>query len=56
MTQRNGTFVVACQPKFELLAHNVIEGDDSRTNSSPIVSDGKLFLRTDKSLYCVGKK
>ncbi|MDA1017207.1 MAG: PQQ-binding-like beta-propeller repeat protein, partial [Planctomycetota bacterium] len=56
VSQHKGTFVVAAKPEFELLAHNVIEGDDSRTNASPIVSNGQLFLRTDGTLYCIGVK
>ena len=39
--------------RHQLLAHNVIEGDDSRTNASPAVSDGRIFLRTDRRLYCI---
>jgi outer membrane protein assembly factor BamB len=56
VSQRNGTFVVAAQPKFELLAHNKFEDDDSRTNASPAVGNGQLLLRTDKNLYCIGSK
>lgn len=55
VSQHNGTFVVAAQPKFELLAHNVFEDDDSRTNASPAGSNGQLLLRTDSKLYCIGK-
>ncbi|MFN0052119.1 MAG: PQQ-binding-like beta-propeller repeat protein [Planctomycetales bacterium] len=55
VSQRKGTYVVACQPKFELLAHNLIEGDDSRTNASPAISHGQILLRTDKALYCIGR-
>jgi outer membrane protein assembly factor BamB len=56
VSQHNGTYVVAAQPKFELLAHNVFADDDSRTNASPAVSDGQLLLRTDRKLYCIGVK
>lgn len=56
VSQHNGTFVVAAQPKFELLAHNKFEDDDSRTNASPAVGTGQLLLRTDKNLYCIGTK
>ena len=41
---------------FELLAHNKFEGDGSRTNASPAVHNGQLLLRTDKNLYCIGKR
>lgn len=57
MVSRNeGTFVIAAKPKFELLAHNKFEDDNSRTNASPAVSNGQLLLRTDRYLYCIGKK
>jgi len=56
VSQHKGTFVVAAKPEFELLAHNVLEDDDSRTNASPIVSNGQLLLRTDRHLYCIGAK
>jgi outer membrane protein assembly factor BamB len=56
VSQHTGTYVVAAKPKFELVAHNVFADDDSRTNASPAVSDGQIFLRTDRSLYCIGKK
>src|SRR5262245_53741513 len=42
VSQRNGTFVVAAKPTFELLAHNVFEDDDSRTNASPAVDNGHV--------------
>jgi outer membrane protein assembly factor BamB len=56
VSQRDGTFVVAAQPKFELLAHNKFADDDSRTNASPAAHGGQLLLRTDKRLYCIGKR
>ena len=49
-------FVIAAEPKFQLLAHNVIGTDKSRCNASPAVSDGQLFLRNDEYLYCIGKR
>jgi hypothetical protein len=56
VSQHNATYVVAARPKFELLAHNAYSDDDSRCNSSPAVSHGQIFLRTDRRLYCIGKK
>ncbi|MGE0606330.1 MAG: PQQ-binding-like beta-propeller repeat protein [Pirellulales bacterium] len=56
VSQQAGTYVVAAMPKFELLAHNVIEDDASRTNASPAISNGKILLRTDKALYCIGQR
>ncbi|HUY31681.1 MAG TPA: PQQ-binding-like beta-propeller repeat protein [Pirellulales bacterium] len=56
VSQHAGTYVVAAKPQFEQLAHNVFADDDSRANATPAVSDGQLFLRTDRNLYCIGKK
>ena len=56
VSKTNGTYVVAADPKFKLVAHNVIEGDKSRSNASLAVSDGQLFLRNDQYLYCIGKR
>jgi outer membrane protein assembly factor BamB len=56
VTKYDGTLVVAAQPKFQLLAHNVIDGDKNRSNASIAVSAGQLFLRNDQFLYCIGKR
>ncbi|HKI38799.1 MAG TPA: PQQ-binding-like beta-propeller repeat protein [Gemmataceae bacterium] len=56
VSQKKGTYVVAAKPKFELLAHDVIEDDDSRTNASLAVSNGQLLLRSDQYLYCIGSR
>jgi len=47
--------VVAAKPEFELLAHNEIASDTSIFNASPIVMNGKLLLRSNTCLYCIGK-
>jgi outer membrane protein assembly factor BamB len=46
------TTVIAASPEFKKLAENTI---DDRTVASPIVSDGHIYLRGNKKLYCVGK-
>jgi outer membrane protein assembly factor BamB len=56
VSRENGTYVVAAQPKFRQLAHNVIAGDKGRSNASLAVSGGQLFLRNDDYLYCIGKR
>ena len=50
----NGTFVIAAKPRFEQLAHNIFDSDESDFNASPAVSDGQLLLRSDRFLYCLG--
>jgi outer membrane protein assembly factor BamB len=55
VTKKDGVFVLAAGPKFEQLAHNTLS-DDAIFNASPAISQGRLFLRSDKCLYCIGKK
>jgi outer membrane protein assembly factor BamB len=47
------TSVVKAGPKFELLAENDLA---SYTLSSPAISDGQIFLRTESFLYAVGAR
>ena len=54
VTRNGGTYVLAARPEFEQLAHNELN-DRSTFNASPIVANGKLFLRSDRFLYCIGK-
>jgi hypothetical protein len=48
-------FVVAAKPSFELLAANEL-GNRETFNASPAVAGGRLYLRSDRFLYCLGKK
>ncbi len=48
----DGTYVFSATPDFKQLAHNKL-GDDSDFSASPAVSDGQLFIRSDKALYCI---
>jgi outer membrane protein assembly factor BamB len=56
VSRQHGTFVLAASPKFQVLAQNKIEDDDSAFNGSPAVSGGCLFLRSDNHLYCIGTR
>jgi outer membrane protein assembly factor BamB len=54
ITNEDGvTAVVKAGPTFELLAHNDF---DDYTLSSPAISEGQIFIRTAKFLYCIGKR
>ena len=44
--------VIAASPKFEQLAENQL---DDKTLASPIASDGRLYIRGRKALYCLEK-
>jgi outer membrane protein assembly factor BamB len=49
------TVVLAANPKFEHLATNSLERAEG-TNSSLAVSDGEIFIRTFKNLWCIAAK
>jgi outer membrane protein assembly factor BamB len=55
VSRRQGTFILPATPQFQVLATNVLAGDGTDFNATPAVSDGCLFLRSNKALYCIGK-
>ena len=54
LTRDGRTFVVAAKPEFELLATNDLR-DGGIFHATPVAADGKLFIRSDKYLYCLEK-
>ncbi|WP_145422620.1 PQQ-binding-like beta-propeller repeat protein [Planctomycetes bacterium K23_9] len=55
VTRRSGTLVYAPGDTFEPIAQNVLPDDETDFNASPAVSNGKLYLRSNQSLYCIAK-
>jgi len=51
--QNADVFVLRPGPKFECLATNSIGGEPM--NASLAVSDGAIFMRTDKALWCIAQ-
>jgi outer membrane protein assembly factor BamB len=52
VTNKDGeTFVLAARPAFEVLARNPLK---ETTQASVAVSDGEIFIRTFKHLWCIG--
>jgi outer membrane protein assembly factor BamB len=51
--QSSETYVLRASPKFELLSVNSLDGE--LTNASLAVSDGELFVRTHKNLWCIAQ-
>lgn len=49
------TLVFAASPQYELLTINSLDNGES-TNSSLVVSNGDIFIRTFKHLWCIGEK
>ncbi|MBI3409087.1 MAG: PQQ-binding-like beta-propeller repeat protein [Planctomycetes bacterium] len=56
LTRVDGLYVLAEGEKFEKLAHNSFDGDDSIFNSSPAISNDRIYIRSNAYLYCIGKK
>ncbi len=53
-SQEGDTMVLAPNPeKFEKLAVNSLR---EKSNSTPAISDGEIFLRTFDALYCIAEK
>jgi outer membrane protein assembly factor BamB len=54
VTNEDGlTSVLRTGPVFEVVAENDLDG---YTLSSPAISDGQIFIRTEKFLYCIGRR
>lgn len=55
--QSNGTMIVIRMgDKFEQVSANKATNDSESFGATPAISDGKLIFRSNKHLYCVGKK
>ena len=50
-----GTFVFNADEEFKLISHNKISSDDSQFHGTPALSNGEIFLRSDKYLYCISE-
>lgn len=55
-TRTGGIYTLAPGRTFEILGHSTFASDDSQFNGSPAISGSRLFIRSDKALYCVAKK
>jgi outer membrane protein assembly factor BamB len=54
VSRLGGTVVLAAKPEFEQLARNDL-GDESVFNATPVPDGGRLLIRSDRFLYCIGK-
>jgi outer membrane protein assembly factor BamB len=55
LTRKGRTFVLAAGPTFEQLATNDLD-DASIFNAGSALTDGRLLLRSDRFLYCIGER
>jgi len=53
MSRSSDGFVYSVGAEFKLLAHNHFAAGSGDFSSTPAVSDGQLFIRSSKFLYCV---
>lgn len=54
VTRRSGTIVYSPGDSFETVSQNKFTSDQTDFNASPAVSDGRLYLRSNQALYCIG--
>ncbi|MGC8744620.1 MAG: PQQ-binding-like beta-propeller repeat protein [Verrucomicrobiia bacterium] len=54
MSEKGTLIVCEAGEQFKIISTNPLQ--ESPTKSSVAVSNGRLFLRTAKNLYCIGKK
>jgi outer membrane protein assembly factor BamB len=56
LTRFDGLYVIAAGAKFQQLAHNEFAGDRSAFNANPAIGNGRLYVRSNDYLYCIGTK
>lgn len=52
-TRTGEIFVYAIGSEFKTLARNRFESDRGEVSATPAISDGQLFIRSSKAIYCV---
>ncbi len=55
LTGKGETIVVKMGDTFELVSRNAFASDTSNFSGTPAISDGELFIRSYKNLYCVAE-
>jgi outer membrane protein assembly factor BamB len=55
MTRSGTAFVYAAGPEFKLLAQSGFSAGSGDFSATPAISDGQLFIRSSKFLYCVAE-
>lgn len=54
-TRDGSTVIFNASPQYQVLATNRLSPGES-TNSSPAISNGEIFLRTNQHLWCIAEK
>jgi len=56
VSRRDGTFIIAAKPEFQLISTNVLALDPTHFHGTPAISGDRLFLRSNQAIYCIGAK
>ena len=56
VSRRAGTFVFQATPEFEVVSENHFQNDNTDFNATPAISNGQIFLRSNRFLYCLSKQ
>jgi hypothetical protein len=51
-----GVFVLKANAELETIGSNRFASDESDFNASPAISDGAIFLRSNRFVYCIAEK
>ena len=52
LSEQGDTTVAEAGPKLKVIATNSL---GEKCQASPAISQGQIFIRTEKNLYCIGK-
>jgi len=55
LSRSGDAFVYAAGAEFKLLGQNHFPAGSGDFSSTPAISDGQLFIRSSKFLYCVAQ-
>ena len=53
VTRTGGTYIIDAKPTFKQIAVNRFASDTSDFNATPAISNGQIFIRSNRRLYCV---
>lgn len=53
LSESGKTFVIEIGPQYKLIAQNEL---DEKCCASPAISQGNIFVRSEKTLFCIGPK
>ena len=54
VSRKSGTFVLLANSEFQQIAQNRIASDPTEFNGTPAISNGRLYIRSHRFLYCLG--